>query len=100
MKKILLVDDESSIARLVQSMAEDAGYAFAHAADGYEGLAAVEREQPDLIIMDVMMPKMDSFTTCRRMRERGITCPIIFLSAKGDIVDKGVGFRPAATITW
>lgn len=93
MKKILLVDDESSIARLVQSMAEDAGYAFAHAADGYEGLTAVEREQPDLIIMDVMMPKMDGFTTCRRMRERGITCPIIFLSAKGDIVDKGVGFQ-------
>lgn len=93
MKKILLVDDESSIARLVQSMAEDAGYAFAHATDGYESLSAVEREQPDLIIMDVMMPRMDGFTTCRRMRERGITCPIIFLSAKGDIVDKGVGFQ-------
>lgn len=93
MKKILLVDDENSIARLVSSMVTDAGYAFVWAEDGYEGLAAAEREAPDLIIMDVMMPKMDGFTTCRRMRERGITCPIIFLSAKGDIVDKGVGFQ-------
>lgn len=93
MKKILLVDDENSIARLVSSMVTDAGYAFAWAEDGYEGLAAVESEAPDLIIMDVMMPKMDGFTTCRRMREGGITCPIVFLSAKGDIVDKGVGFQ-------
>ena len=90
MKKILLIDDENSIARLVGSMAGDAGYAFAYAEDGAEGL---EREAPDLVIMDVMMPRMDGFTTCRLMRERGITCPVIFLSAKGDIVDKGVGFQ-------
>lgn len=92
MKKILLIDDENSIARLVGSMAGDAGYAFAYAEDGAEGLVVAEREAPDLVIMDVMMPRMDGFTTCRLMRERGITCPVIFLSAKGDIVDKGVGF--------
>ncbi len=93
MKKILLIDDENSIARLVGSMAGDAGYAFAYAEDGAEGLVVAEREAPDLVIMDVMMPRMDGFTTCRLMRERGITCPVIFLSAKGDIVDKGVGFQ-------
>ena len=93
MKKILLIDDETSIARLVGSMAGDAGYAFAYAEDGAEGLVVAEREAPDLVIMDVMMPRMDGFTTCRLMRERGITCPVIFLSAKGDIVDKGVGFQ-------
>lgn len=93
MKRILLVDDENSIARLVSSMVTDAGYECSWAEDGYAGLIAAEREMPDLVIMDVMMPKMDGFTTCRRMRERGITCPIIFLSAKGDIVDKGVGFQ-------
>ena len=83
MKKILLIDDENSIARLVGSMAGDAGYAFAYAEDGAEGLVVAEREAPDLVIMDVMMPRMDGFTTCRLMRERGITCPVIFLSAKG-----------------
>ena len=93
MKKILLIDDENSIARLVGSMAGDAGYAFAYAEDGAEGLVVAEREAPDLVIMDVMMPRMDGFTTCRLMRERGITCPVIFLSAKGDIVDKSVGFQ-------
>jgi len=93
MKKILLIDDENSIARLVGSMAGDAGSAFAYAEDGAEGLVVAEREAPDLVIMDVMMPRMEGFTTCRLMRERGITCPVIFLSAKGDIVDKGVGFQ-------
>ncbi|MFR9170145.1 MAG: response regulator, partial [Gordonibacter urolithinfaciens] len=53
MKKILLIDDENSIARLVGSMAGDAGYAFAYAEDGAEGLVVAEREAPDLVIMDV-----------------------------------------------
>ena len=96
MKKILLIDDENSIARLVGSMAGDAGYAFAYAEDGAEGLVVAEREAPDLVIMDVMMPRMDGFTTCRLMRERGITCPVIVLSAKGDIVDKSIGFKAGA----
>lgn len=89
MKKILLVDDEQR--RAARRDGGDAGWAFAHAADGYEGLAAVEREQPDLI-MDVMMPKMDGFTTCRRMRERGHLSHHLPVG-EGDIVDKGVGFQ-------
>ena len=91
--KILLVDDEISIERLVSSMLLDAGYEFAYADNGFDALAIAEREKPDLIIMDVMMPKMDGFAACRELRARGITAPIIFLSAKGDIVDKGIGFQ-------
>ena len=91
--KILLVDDESSIERLVSSMILDAGYEFAYADNGQDALAIAEKEKPDLIIMDVMMPKMDGFAACRELRARGITAPIIFLSAKGDIVDKGIGFQ-------
>lgn len=70
----------------------DAGYEFAYAGNGAEALTLAAHEHPDLIIMDVMMPKMDGFTACRELRARGITVPVIFLSAKGDIVDKGVGF--------
>lgn len=91
--KILLVDDEDSIRRLVENMLTSAGYEFAYADDGASALGAVERERPDLVIMDVMMPKIDGFAACREIRRRGITVPIIFLSAKGDIVDKGVGFQ-------
>lgn len=91
--KILLVDDEASIARLVSSMIVDAGYEFVYADNGFDALAIVEEEKPDLIIMDVMMPKMDGFAACREMRSRNVTAPIIFLSAKGDIVDKGIGFQ-------
>ena len=90
--KILLVDDEPRIERLVGELVRDAGYEFAYAENGADALTRVPQEAPDLIIMDVMMPKMDGFTACRELRARGITCPIIFLSAKGDIVDKGVGF--------
>ena len=96
--KILLVDDEASIERLVSRMITDAGYEFAYAENGFDALAAIEREKPDLVILDVMMPGLDGFQVCRRLRERGATEPVIFLSAKGDIVDKGVG--QAATITW
>ncbi|MEG0419161.1 response regulator transcription factor, partial [Gordonibacter sp.] len=91
--KILLVDDETSIERLVSSMVADAGYAFCYADNGFDALAVAEREQPNLVIMDVMMPKMDGFAACRNLREHSITVPIIFLSAKGDIVDKGIGFQ-------
>ena len=92
MAKILLVDDEPRIARVVRDMVEGVDWQFAYADNGADALGAVAREAPDLIIMDVMMPKMDGFTACRELRARGVTVPVIFLSAKGDIVDKGVGF--------
>lgn len=91
--KILLVDDEESMHRLLETMLTDAGYEFAYAKDGACALTIADKEHPDLIIMDVMMPNMDGFSTCRELRNRGITVPVIFLSAKGDIVDKGVGFQ-------
>ena len=92
MKKIMLIDDDAGIAKAMSTLIEDAGYRFVHVADGYEALGVIEAEQPDLIVLDVMMPRMDGFTTCRKVRELGVRAPIIFLSAKGDIVDKGVGF--------
>ena len=91
--KILLVDDEDSMRKLVCSMVTDAGYDFAYAGDGRSAIAVAQNERPDLIIMDVMLPVLDGFSSCREIRNRGIKVPIIFLSAKGDIVDKGVGFQ-------
>lgn len=100
MAKILLVDDEPRIARVVRDMVEGADWQFAYADNGADALDAIAREAPDLIIMDVMMPKMDGFTACRELRARGVTVPVIFLSAKGDSWTRASGSRPGATTTW
>ncbi len=91
--KILLIDDELSIKKLVAAMAQEAGCEFSYAEDGAFALEAARRERPDVIIMDVMMPKVDGFSACRTLRSNGVNVPVIFLSAKGDIVDKGIGFQ-------
>jgi two-component system response regulator VicR len=90
--KVMLADDEISIQTLVQRIVEDGGYEFCLAADGMEVFDVLDVQQPDLLILDVMMPRIDGFQVCRKLREQGVRIPIIFLSAKGDIVDKGVGF--------
>ena len=90
--KILLVDDERSVHSIVGRIARDKGHELISAFDGAEALLSFEVNQPDLVILDVMLPKLDGFQTCRKLRELGAIVPVIFLSAKGDIVDKGVGF--------
>ena len=91
--KVMLIDDDESLHVLMRRIVEDAGYAFCAAFDGEEGLTLLAGEKPDLLLLDVMMPGMNGFEVCRRMREDGRRIPIIFLSAKGDIVDKSIGFR-------
>lgn len=90
--KILIADDEPSICKLVASMISDAGHECVCVEDGTDALEVVAKEHVDLAILDVMMPRMDGFTTCQKMRAQGFDAPVIFLSAKGDIVDKGIGF--------
>lgn len=91
--KILLADDEQSMATLIERILVREGYGFCRAADGLEALDLFERERPDLVLLDVMMPGMNGFDVCSRLRERGASQPIMFLTAKGDIVDKSVGFK-------
>jgi len=86
-KRILIVDDEVSILKFLRSNLEDKGYAVISAANGEEALNTIERELPDLIVLDVMMPKMDGFEVCRRLREWS-QIPIIMLSARSDEKDK------------
>lgn len=90
--KILLADDEVSIQKLISGLLEDEGHECVCVEDGTDALEAFENALFDLVILDVMMPRMDGFATCRELRTRGVTVPVIFLSAKGDIVDKGIGF--------
>ncbi|MEQ3362991.1 response regulator transcription factor [Raoultibacter massiliensis] len=93
MAKIMLADDEPSMQNLIRRIVQGGGYGFCCAADGEEAIDVYQREQPDLVILDVMMPKLDGFQVCQELRGRGAIVPIVFLTAKGDIADKGTGFN-------
>lgn len=90
--KILIADDERDICEAVRRIVERAGHTCIAVYDGALALEAYERERPDLVIVDVMMPEVSGFDLCRDLRARDVRVPIIMLSAKSDIVDKGVGF--------
>ncbi len=93
MTKVMLIDDEESMHVAIRKMLEKAGYTFCGAMDAEEGLAMFAKERPDLLLLDVMLPGMNGFDLCERIRTEGRRVPIIFLSAKNDIVDKSVGFK-------
>ena len=93
MAKIMLIDDDENLHSLMKHIAESGGYDFCSARDGEEGLEILNDEKPDVVLLDVMMPGMNGFEICSIMREKGRRIPIIFLSAKGDIVDKSIGFK-------
>ena len=82
--EVLVVDDERAIRDALAAELADAGYAVRTARDGTEALRAFTERRPDLVLLDVMMPHMDGFETCRRMREADAATPILFLSALGD----------------
>lgn len=85
--KILVADDEISIRQIVEARLKMAGYDVITAADGAEALELVKLEHPNLIVLDIMMPKMDGLQVCREIR-KNMTIPIIMLTAKGDVIDR------------
>lgn len=91
--RIMLADDEPSMQKLVRRVLVDAGYDFVCAHDGAEAIALVELSAPDLLLLDVMMPKVDGFQVCSTLRDKGVKIPIIFITAKGELIDKSVGFN-------
>ncbi len=91
--KVMLVDDDENIRMMVQYVMESDGYAFCFATEGKEALRMIKKEKPDLLILDVMLPGMNGFDICKAIRDERSRIPIIFLSAKGDLVDKSIGFR-------
>lgn len=102
-KKVLIVDDEPNIVAALEYLLEKSGYEVMVAANGEEGLALVERFRPDLVLLDVMMPRIDGYEVCRRMRERP-ECndiKIVMLSAKGREVEvrKGVSLGADLYVT-
>lgn len=96
MHRILIADDESSILEAVSFYMEKEGYVALPAKTGTQALELFKREKPSLVVLDVMMPEKNGFEVCKEMRAIDPDVPILFLSAKGDIVDKSVGFSSGA----
>ena len=86
-EKILIVDDEKKMVKILKTALDDEGYVTVEAYDGEAALERWRQERPDLVVLDVLMPRMDGFEFCRRVRETSDT-PIIILSAKTDELDK------------
>ncbi len=95
MTNVLIVDDEPAIVELVQLYLHKEGFETVAAYDGIEALVAVRREAPDLIILDLMLPELDGWEVCRRLRQE-MDIPIIMLTARGEDVDKIVGLELGA----
>ncbi len=95
-KHILIVEDEEHLADALSHNLQFEGYSTTHAEDGEEGLRLAQNIQFDLIILDVMMPKLDGFEVCRRLRATGNKVPILFLTAKSSDADRLLGLKLGA----
>lgn len=95
-KRILIIDDDPEIRELLDFDIASSGYYTDTASDGMEGLSKALNNKYDLILLDVMMPKMNGFDVCKNIRQAKINTPILMLTAKGTIGDKTSGFNSGA----
>jgi DNA-binding response OmpR family regulator len=96
--KILVVDDEAYIVHILEFSLGMEGFEVVTAFDGEEAIVKAECEEPDLIVLDIMMPKLDGYETCRRLKavDKTRDIPVILLSAKGRSMDQQVGLDAGA----
>jgi two-component system, OmpR family, response regulator len=85
---LLVVDDEANLRSMLSAALRHHGFEVTEAEDGREALEAVTRDRPDLVILDVMLPELDGFEVCRRMRSDGDHTPVLFLTARDGTEDK------------
>ncbi len=93
MQKILIIEDEPNIRELVLYNLSQNGYEGLAAEDGLQGLAIARRENPDLILLDIMLPGKNGYDICRELRAEGSKTPIIMLTAKNEEIDKVLGLE-------
>lgn len=90
-EKILVIDDDIKITSMLRRSLAFEGYEVSTASDGQEGLKRILEKNPDLIILDLMMPKVDGWEVCRRIRASGLSTPILMLTAKDEVSDRVKG---------
>jgi two-component system alkaline phosphatase synthesis response regulator PhoP len=96
MAKILIVEDEESILMALEDNLKMEGYEVESAVNGEEGLSKAKERQFDLIILDIMLPRLDGFEVCKRLRQAGNMTPILMLTAKSQEIDKVLGLELGA----
>jgi DNA-binding response OmpR family regulator len=94
--RILVVEDEASMRVVLKDILEDEGFRVLTAADGEAGLQAAIDEKPDLILLDVMLPKLDGFALCVELRKLTVPAPVLMLTAKGQVEDRVTGLDAGA----
>jgi len=85
---LLIVDDEDNLRSMLAAALRHHGFAVSTAADGRQALEAISKDRPDLVLLDVMMPDLDGFEVCRRLRADGDRTPVLFLTARDSTEDK------------
>ncbi len=97
--KILVVDDEINITQILEFSIGSEGYEVITAQNGEDAIDTAKREQPDLIVLDIMMPKIDGYEACRILKANPLTkhIPVVLLTAKGRDIDKRLGYEVGAT---
>ena len=96
--KVLLVEDEQSLAMILSDTLEVQGFEMRTAGDGEEGLRMFEEQKPDVLVADVMMPKMDGFEMVRRIRKTDKHTPVLFLTARSAVNDVVEGFEDRKSV--
>ena len=96
MSRILIIEDELPMRTALKDCLEGEGHRSLVAADGESGLRRALEEKPDLVLLDLMMPKLDGYAVCAELRKRGYTAPILMLTAKGQVDDRVTGLDAGA----
>ncbi len=94
--QVLVVEDDENVRQTLDSALRFAGHEVVAVADGDEALDEITRREPDLIVLDVMMPRVDGLTVCRMLRERGYKTPVLVLTARHEVADRVAGLDAGA----
>lgn len=95
-QKVLIVEDDHDLADLVKINLTDQGYTVLHADNGLAGVETFQNENPSIVILDIMLPRLDGFEVCKRIRKENRQVPILMLTAKAEEVDKVLGLELGA----
>ena len=93
---LLIIEDDDNISTAIEEYFSRAGYAVRTAPDGLAGIEAVNKNRPDVVILDLMLPKLDGLAVCKELRQKNPQMPILMLTAKDDVVDKVLGLEMGA----